>query len=79
MIKIIAILMFVAGLYLVTYWAKDNLRKKQLLWFGIGLVICSILVTSVVGFKKHKYKMMNPSEQVEDSEIIKMKELLSIE
>lgn len=80
MIKVLGILIFASGLYLLTLWAKENLKKKKLLVFAIGTIICSLLLICAVNlYMKYGKKIGSSIRNVDQNELIKMKELLSIE
>jgi hypothetical protein len=80
MIKIAILLILAAGIYSLTFWAKENLKKKKLLCFSIGLITAAVCLSiAVIALKNNQQKIGTQLTPVEDSEIIKMKELLSID
>jgi Na+/phosphate symporter len=79
MFKIIALLIAASGLYLMTFWAKENLKNTSLLWFALGMIITGLLIFSAITL----YKLNSPGvgetfKNINENEIIKMRELLSI-
>jgi drug/metabolite transporter superfamily protein YnfA len=66
----------ITGFYLLALWAKNNLQKKNLLIFALSLIAIAIVISFMLfvsSYKKFQYR------EFEDTELIKMKELLSIE
>ena len=80
MFKILALLIIASGVYLITFWAKDNLKKNQLLWFAIGLLVTGLLVAVSIQFHiKKDFKIGNSFEKITEKDLVIMKELLSIQ
>jgi uncharacterized membrane protein (Fun14 family) len=85
--QIIPAAIAIAGLVLLILWAKTNLKKNSLLILAIILILVGILTASLSGLKKaghfsnkqNHFKNYQEKLTDEEKEIIKMKEVLSVE
>ncbi len=85
--QIIPAAIAISGLVLLVLWAKTNLKKNSLLILAIVLILVGILTASLSGLKKaghfsNKQNQFNNYQEKlteEEKEIIKMKEVLSVE
>lgn len=79
MFNVIALLFAASGLYLVTFWAKENLKKGSLLWFSLGMILIGLLIFLAININLGVSPGVGESfEVIPETEIIKMRELLSI-
>lgn len=79
MFNAIALLFIASGLFLVTFWAKDNLKKKSLLWFSIGILLVGLLLfVSILLYNNFTPGVGESFKHIDQNEVIKMRELLSI-
>jgi uncharacterized membrane protein YqjE len=86
MIKLILFGLIVAGLVLFVIWAKDNLKKTQLLQVAIGLIIIGCVGSLVCNSICKPSQNLQPKESnyqaiytPEDPTILELKKLMNIE
>jgi hypothetical protein len=79
MFNAIALLFLASGIYLSTFWARENLRKKALLCFSIIMIIIGLLIfLSINIYNNVAPGIGNSLSPIDENEVIKMRELLSI-
>ncbi len=69
----------ITGFYLLALWAKDNLAKKKLLYFASALLTLAVILSLLMCLTSYKKMYFKDYKDDRDPELIKMKELLSIE